>query len=180
MFEKKCKLCGKIYLSDRKQSKFCNIKCSGKWVVKNYLNKNIKFRDYNGENNPCWRGGRLKRNDGYILIYRPKHPYYNADGLYVFEHRLVIENKIGRYLTKKEKVHHINGNRSDNRIENLKLINRQSEHCRIHGFDKNGGWNKGKKMSIETRKLMSRSAKTGWDKRRRRYGNYPCTVADNI
>ncbi len=138
----------------------------------------INRRDYRGENNPCWRGGRIERNDGYILIYKPEHPLNNKG--YVFEHRVTIENYLGRYLTKKERIHHKNGIRDDNRLGNLELLNGQSDHCRLHGFDKNGGWNKGIKMSIKTKKLMSQSAKTGWEKRRRKYGNYPRASTDNL
>jgi len=57
---------------------------------------------------------------GYILIGVDDHPYKQKKG-YVAEHRLVMEKKIGRYLLPHENVHHINGVRSDNRIENLEL-----------------------------------------------------------
>lgn len=48
------------------------------------------------------------------------HPR-EAKSNYVFEHILVMEEKIGRYLEEKENIHHINGVRDDNRIENLEL-----------------------------------------------------------
>lgn len=81
------------------------------------------------ENNGYWRGGKSKAN-GYILIYRPDHPACNCTG-YIFEHRLIMEESIGRYLTGTEIIHHINGIRDDNRIENLQMVT-SSEHTKIH------------------------------------------------
>jgi HNH endonuclease len=58
--------------------------------------------------------------DKYITLHLPNHPLANKIGM-VYEHRLVMSESIGRYLTANESVHHKNGNRSDNRIENLEL-----------------------------------------------------------
>lgn len=66
-----------------------------------------------------WKGGKTKRN-GYILIKSHGHPYGNSRH-YVFEHRLVMEKYLNRYLDSGEVVHHKNGIKDDNRIENLEL-----------------------------------------------------------
>ena len=87
-----------------------------------------------GDRNSNWRGGRLEwRDDGYIIVYSPEHPYHDRDG-YVMEHRLKMEEKLGRYLTEEEVVHHINNIPYDNRIENLLLFPNQSEHMKHHGL----------------------------------------------
>ena len=65
-------------------------------------------------------GSRFLTTNGYVRVHAPKHPDANCDG-YMLEHRLVMEQKLGRRLTKSESVHHVNGKRADNRPENLEL-----------------------------------------------------------
>lgn len=79
---------------------------------------------------------RKKKNRwGYILVFvRPSDPYFalvplggrarkgNGVGGYVQEHRLVMAKSLGRCLEPWEQVHHMNGNKTDNRIENLELV----------------------------------------------------------
>jgi len=71
-----------------------------------------------------------KMDDGYRLILVPYHPHAYGHG-YVSEHRLVMEKHLGRLLDRSEVVHHKNGIRDDNRIENLVLCENQSEHMKI-------------------------------------------------
>lgn len=83
--------------------------------------------NYNGLNG---YGHTKRHNRGYMLAYVPKHPNAHADG-YVMFHTILMERAIGRYLTQDEVVHHVNHIRDDNRIENLRLMDKH-EHRSMH------------------------------------------------
>lgn len=71
---------------------------------------------------------------GYVLEWCPTHPA--ASHGVVFQHRLAMEGQLGRFLQKEERVHHKNGDRTDNRLENLELIASHSEHMQQHWANK--------------------------------------------
>jgi len=89
----------------------------------------VKKGENCGSNHYNWKGGRHKRA-GYIYIYQPHHPQNNSG--YVLEHRLIMEKIVNRFLSISEIVHHKNGIRDDNRIENLQLLPNKSYHAKCH------------------------------------------------
>lgn len=84
---------------------------------------------------PNWKGGRAKHVAGYIHVQiSPEHPFAemrNSFG-YIFEHRLVMAEHLGRPLSPKEVVHHVNEIRDDNRLENLRLFDSGAAHASHH------------------------------------------------
>lgn len=72
------------------------------------------------EHNGHWKGGRGYHSNGYVIVRDKSHPRAGRSG-YVFEHILVVEHLLGRYLKADENVHHRNGLKDDNRPENLEL-----------------------------------------------------------
>ena len=101
-----------------------------------------------GEKSHAWKGGKTN-SKGYIYVYSPNHPYSNKK--HVAEHRLIVENKIGRYLKKEEIIHHINEKRNDNRIENLMIFKNCSEHMKFHQKIRQFGITNPIKRQIENR-----------------------------
>lgn len=81
-----------------------------------------KGRHFSGEGHPAFKNGRIENDGrGYVLVLAPDHPNATRNGRYVFEHRMVMEEHLGRFLEPFENVHHKNGVKNDNRIENLEL-----------------------------------------------------------
>jgi hypothetical protein len=101
------------WMKGRKQSEETRKKRSLAWS-----GQNNPMYGRTREKSPVWKGGRKVGKDGYIYILKKEHPYAGKYG-YVAEHRLVAEEILGRYLWPNEVVHHINGDRMDNRNKNL-------------------------------------------------------------
>lgn len=100
-----CKHCGKSFPMFHSEQ-YCSRECGYKAMSER--------PSYN------WNGGKNINTHGYIEVYIPENEMANGRG-YVLEHRLVMSEQLGRILEKNEHVHHKNGDRSDNRPENLEL-----------------------------------------------------------
>lgn len=100
-----------------------------------YKKGNISFSKLHPEcmqrGDKCWnwKGGRIK-SKGYILILMPNHPYCNSQN-YMREHRVIVEEQLGRFLNPEESIHHINKIKTDNRPENLMAFKTESAHKRF-------------------------------------------------
>jgi ribosomal protein S27E len=83
------------------------------------------------EESARWQGGRIKDPHGYIKIKLSPEDFFipMANSIrYVPEHRLIMARKLNRCLLPWEIVHHINGVKDDNRLENLRLIKGEINH----------------------------------------------------
>ena len=89
------------------------------------------------KNHPRWKGG-LVLQEGYWRIHRPDHPRAGVRG-YVKRCILVLEKKLGRSLLPNEVPHHKNGNKADDREENLVAMGSR-EHKRIHSIENHHKW----------------------------------------
>lgn len=69
-----------------------------------------------------WKGGKVRDAAGYVKVYKPDHPNAQKENGYVFEHRVVMSESLGRPLRSHEYVHHRNAVKDDNRIQNLELV----------------------------------------------------------
>lgn len=101
-------------------------------------------RKYSGANHPGWKGGMRKDSNGYMEIYVAEN-----GRKYMKEHIYRIEQYVGHKLDAKMVVHHINGNKADNRLDNLFLFVDTSTHIAYHMLVKNGWINPITKSNVD-------------------------------
>lgn len=133
-----CEFCGGDYVQGKgRRERFCSRPC---WIGASY--KRPLDRQHNGK--PA-----VLDNNGYVRIYEPGHPAATRSG-WIFEHRHIVEQALGRALANAEHVHHLNHVRDDNRPENLQLLS-HSEHSAITGKE-NG---EALKAALEARQQLA-------------------------
>lgn len=118
-----CPICKKGHWVRLDKGKPRNVKCKA-CVAK----ENVYF-NVSGKDNPRWNGGKYKNDKGYLLVFiDEKSPYLSMrkKDNHVYEHRLIMAKHLGRPLERWEIVHHINHIKDDNRIENLKLLEKNT------------------------------------------------------
>ena len=131
--EKYCERCNvtfkKLVTDSRSywaKKKYCSIACAGFQKGHKHSEEYIKrLRGLVGTKNPRYRGRRSLTAQGYLSMTHP------IRGGRILEHRYVMEQKLGRSLKSFEHVHHKDGDKTNNNIANLELVD-NVEHNRQH------------------------------------------------
>lgn len=124
-----CGYCQKEFITKKKTSKYCSFSCAGKVNVT--LVKNHRGNTNSGALHWNWKGGRKVTGSLYRQI--------KIDDKWLYEHRVIAEEYLGRKLLPREQVHHINMNHMDNRIENLIVVT-DSWHTKLHHIMRKKSW----------------------------------------
>jgi len=100
--------------------------------------RRVEKEDRTESSNANWKGGRHIANQYVFVRIRSDNPYFPMaggarHGAYIQEHRLLMAQELGRCLQPNELVHHKNGIRDDNRLENLQIIVRNGHRNGFHG-----------------------------------------------
>jgi hypothetical protein len=97
-------------------------------TTQGFLKRFEHHHNQKGEYPHMWNGGEYVTHNGYVVKLMPDHPDCNNDG-YIYKHRWIMEQKIGRRILPSEDVHHIDGNKQNNSESNLELLSKSH-----HGY----------------------------------------------
>jgi hypothetical protein len=125
--QKLCEVCGEEFMLKPSQDKHR----TGRWCSRTCESASRLKRPLDRQHNE--RPAVLDKA-GYVRVFEPEHPRAMKGG-WVFEHRHVMEQHLGRQLARDEHVHHINGQKDDNRLENLVVLG-HSEHSSLTGRER--------------------------------------------
>lgn len=117
-----CPICNQEFKPKRKEQVFCSVICRQKNNAKGRAGQKTGLQSKQYKQ-------RLTK-DGYLKMYAAKHPYANGRKE-MMVHVMVMECHLKRPLSAGECVHHVNGNKQDNRLENLQLMS-HADHSRHH------------------------------------------------
>ena len=128
--------------------RFCGLACYGRWKSAHEV----------GPSANAWRGGNITVN-GYRTICT------TGDGKRVYEHRHVMEQHLGRPLRRGETVHHKDGNKLNNIIANLRLLDSRGDHVRTHvkAFRSDTHKECTRCHEIKSREAFYKIRRPGWD-----------------
>ena len=109
-----------------------------------------------------WKGG-VKEVKGYLYSRTPGHPYASKHGNYVAVHRLIVEEKIGRYLLPTEVVDHIDGDTRNNDPDNLRVFQSNAKHLAVTRKGKIPNGSEDSKASIDRARRKPRRTRKDSD-----------------
>jgi len=127
-----CDECGDLFFDRKYKVKnkkggrgkhYCSRSCSSTATVREQDVSHLRKYTFKKGQKPHNFKGRKRHAGGYVEI--------TGDGKVQLEHRYIIEQFLGRKLKRSEVIHHVNGDRTDNRLENLRFMS-QSEHVKLH------------------------------------------------
>lgn len=115
-----------VYRKDIHICRSCSCKTTAKVRKNNPWNLGLK-------QDPRNVGNTYINNNGYVEVWVGKHTDDKSAGGYQKEHRILMELLVGRRLSRKEIVHHIDGDKTNNKETNLLLCSGDFDHRKVHG-----------------------------------------------
>lgn len=146
-----CPICNKKFhlkphsLNDGSHNHYCSKECHRLAKIEYMRGEKNHQYGLKGNKNASWKSDKKITNYGYVKIRCLDHPFKDCDG-FVFEHRLIAERYLlneensieingKRYLKEEYAVHHLDGNKQNNVLENLQVISKQ-EHSKLHSLER--------------------------------------------